>query len=262
MKWKNILLKAIADDNDVLGRQIGESLWRERFSEEDLSEIKSTLGVTIFSAMYQQEPISKVDSFFKLDKVKYFNNKEDEVINDCYIKDNFIFLSVDPAASDGQNADYTAIAVCGKNKTGDLFIYEMIRCKIKAGKHEELIESIARKYDTMFIMIENSEFQSGIANNLENKGFITIRCQSNERKTVRAIPLARAIIKGKFYLKSKSNWINELLIEMEEFPNGNYDDQVDALAYAAKAELLIQKGTIHGMKIDKRTNRDKINLFS
>lgn len=261
MEWKNLLLKAVAEENDILGRKKGEALWKERFSEEDLAEIKSTLGASIFSAMYQQEPISKEDSYFQLDKVKYFNNTEEEIINDCYVKDNFIFLSVDPAASIGQNSDYTAIAVCGKNKAKDLFVYDMIRCKINAGKHDELIESIAKRYNTRFIMVESITFQSGIAQNLQDMGYEILLCQLKQNKKERAVSLASVIVKGNFYLKSKSNWINDLLIEMEEFNYGQHDDQVDALSYAAKAELLVQDGTILSMKLDKRTAREIINSF-
>ena len=261
MEWYNLILKAIADEDDILGREKGEALWSERFSEDDLEEIKSTLGASIFSAMYQQTPIESEDSYFETKKVKYFNNEEDEIINDYYVKDNFIFLSVDPAASVSQKADYTAIAVCGKNSAEDLFVYEMIRCKIKAGEHEELIDRIAKKYNTNYVIIEKNSYQASIPNNLEKMGYNILSYQSIENKKARALVLANLINRGKLYLKSQSNWLNDLLIEMDEFDNGQHDDQVDALAFAAIVESVSKNGRIVSMKIVKKTLKEKINSF-
>ena len=54
--WTVIRFPAIAEENDPLGRKVGEALWPDRYPLKTLQSIKSVLGDYIFSALYQQDP--------------------------------------------------------------------------------------------------------------------------------------------------------------------------------------------------------------
>lgn len=57
--WEVIRFPAIAEHEDVLGRKPGEGLWPERFSDEEMAQIKADRTDYVWASLYQQEPPSK-----------------------------------------------------------------------------------------------------------------------------------------------------------------------------------------------------------
>lgn len=56
-KWDALTLPAICEDeNDPLGRQVGEALWPERFNASDLEAIRTTIPEHWWNALYMQRP--------------------------------------------------------------------------------------------------------------------------------------------------------------------------------------------------------------
>lgn len=55
--WDLLNLPAIAEPGDMLGRQIGEPLWPERFDSESLQRIQGTLDTHVWLPLYQQRPL-------------------------------------------------------------------------------------------------------------------------------------------------------------------------------------------------------------
>jgi hypothetical protein len=56
-KFLVVRLPALAEGDDVLGRQAGEALWPERYPTVILEGIKETVGQRVWSALYQQDPV-------------------------------------------------------------------------------------------------------------------------------------------------------------------------------------------------------------
>lgn len=54
--WEVVILRAIAEEDDILGREVGEALWPERYPIERLLQIKKAIGSFEFEAQYQQRP--------------------------------------------------------------------------------------------------------------------------------------------------------------------------------------------------------------
>lgn len=57
-KWQVISLPALAEENDALGRAVGEPLCPERYGTEAYEDIRSKVGRAVWSALYQQKPQS------------------------------------------------------------------------------------------------------------------------------------------------------------------------------------------------------------
>lgn len=262
MNWKLLKIKAIAEDYDPLNREFGQPLWEERYDIKALNDIKSMLGNRIFSAMYQQEPNSKESQRFNLNNIKYFHNEEQEIINNCKVTDNAMFIIVDPAFTDNKNSDFTAIAVCGKNSNEDLFVYEIIRMKILAGEHEKFLIDLASQYNIRQFGVEVFGGQSFIADQLKSHNFDVQEFVAKQNKIERASKLGSLFYNGKVYFKSKSNWINDLIIELDEFPRGRYDDQVDVMAYAALFDINFSYNGILSTTIKKdKIPKGRYNKF-
>lgn len=67
--WERVHLPALAtDEDDPLGREIGEALCPEMFDEEALAKLAQTLGPATFAANFQGDPITPTGDMFKADK--------------------------------------------------------------------------------------------------------------------------------------------------------------------------------------------------
>lgn len=62
-QWALLVLRAIAEDDDPLGREPGEALWPEVWPIEHLQRLREE-SPTWFSALYQQRPISHLGAMF------------------------------------------------------------------------------------------------------------------------------------------------------------------------------------------------------
>jgi hypothetical protein len=67
--WKVLELPMEAMADDPLGREVGERLWPEWFTEEMVEQAK--LDVRAWNALYQQQPASEQGDYFQLD---WFSN--------------------------------------------------------------------------------------------------------------------------------------------------------------------------------------------
>lgn len=55
-EWEVINFPAIAEDNDALGREIGDPLCPSRFDRKALEKIRDDVGAQVWNALYQQRP--------------------------------------------------------------------------------------------------------------------------------------------------------------------------------------------------------------
>lgn len=63
--WVVLNLPAIAEENDILGRQPGEALCRQIKNEDDLEKIQKAMGSFRFEAIYQGNPREREGKIFK-----------------------------------------------------------------------------------------------------------------------------------------------------------------------------------------------------
>ena len=69
--WVSVNLPALAEEDDPLGREPGEALWRERFDEAALKVSRTVLGRD-FYALYQGRPQAESGALFRREWFKYF----------------------------------------------------------------------------------------------------------------------------------------------------------------------------------------------
>lgn len=63
--WDKVILKAIAEDDDPLGRTIGEPLWPERYGLDELAKRKAVMSSRQFRAQYQSSPVEDEGGMYK-----------------------------------------------------------------------------------------------------------------------------------------------------------------------------------------------------
>lgn len=241
-KWWLIKIPAIANDNDILQRKDGEELWQERFDKEKLFEIKQQIGNYWFSALYQQEPMPQGKGIFERKYFKYF-----EVYEDYYkLFDNngrielrakancTYFITADLAVSEKDLADYTVFIISALTEKKEILIIDVIRERIKPLEHLAMLKNLARQWLPALIGIESVQYQSSLVQSALSEGLPVKSLRPDNDKISRAIAISAKVELGIVYFRQNANWLYEFESELTSFPDGKYDDQVDALAYIAR----------------------------
>ena len=236
--WDIINLPAFAEENDILGRQIGQPLWNERYSAASLNNIKSTLGNYWFSSLYQQSPYQKEGALFRKQYFRYFTEQSDgfllELPTDTKYRRNInmtVYAAVDLAVKTTERSDYTVAVIALYSPEGDILISDVIREKLESASHLDLLRNIYQKYKPSVIGIESVQYQTSLIESAMRAGLPVTELKANKDKMTRAIPMAAKMENGIVYFRKDALWLREFERELEEFPDGRHDDQADAFAY-------------------------------
>lgn len=116
-QFEEVKLKAICEDeDDILGRQIGEALWPEQYSADELRKIEESIGPYSWASLYQQRPRPKGADIFG-DPARFS-------LADWRPDGHRILICCDPAATDDNRADFSAAFVlAAKGYGADMVIW-------------------------------------------------------------------------------------------------------------------------------------------
>lgn len=227
-RWDVLRLPAIADENDPLGRLPGKALWPERYDEEDLAGIRASVGGYTWEALYQQRPAPPGGAVFKRE---WFS----KVLGQA--PDGLRWVRFwDLATSTASAADWTVGAKVGADRDGNLYIADIVRQRMEWPDTRRLIVATAKQDGPdVTVGVEKVAFQLAAWQDLmrepELMGYTVKAVGVDKSKELRAQPWAARAEAGKVYLV-RGSWIGEFLSELETFPHGRHDDQVDAVSGA------------------------------
>lgn len=238
--WLLVKIPAIANSDDLLGREKGEALWKSRYPLDVLNNIKNTIGDYWFSALYQQEPsplggfIFKRSSFryYEQDEFHFFFNYHNNIERVAWSKSECtIFATVDLAMSMSQTADFTAMIIFAVSKKNEIFILEVLRERLEPSEHLDFLNNIYKRWKPQVIGIEKVQYQTSLIQSALISGLPVKELQPDADKLTRALPMAARLESGTVYFPTDAHWLADFENELLSFPNGKYDDQVDVFAY-------------------------------
>lgn len=233
--FESIVLPAIAEENDILGRKVGEPLWEERYGIDELENIKKAIGSREFSALYQQKPQVEDGGLFKRQYFKYFDVKNDFIIADdknVNIKDCFYFQTIDTAMSTHKNNDFTAIATFVCDKEWNLYLVDLMLERLEVPDQWNLIKQYRHKYNLRFQAIESKSSGIGIMQQAKREGMPLKELKADTDKMTRALNISVMFENGKVFFNKKLEKLLELEEQLLKFPNAVHDDAVDVCSYA------------------------------
>ncbi len=136
--------------------------------------------------------------------------------------------------------DYTAGVVIGLDSMGRYWLVDVVRGKWNTAEVVEQMILTAKKYNTARNWYEGGPIGRAIepwlrkrikAKNLHQNWQITPHSGRGD-KVVRTGPVVAVMANDSFYVPIGATWIDALQEEIAAFPNGDNDDQVDALSLA------------------------------
>ena len=244
-KWTHLNLPAIAEENDMLGRNVGEALFPRRYNLEALVEIKRTQGAYWFNALYQQRPAAIEGAMFKRQYYRYCTlsegifslEKEDGIKRIVQFKDCRIFQTCDPAVSTKASADYFALATWAQTKDNDLILIDMIHMRLEAPDQVNIFKNAYLKWRPAMQGVEPVGVGKTLFQILVREGLPIKELKADSDKVTRAMPAAARMEAGCVYFLRTVPHLGELEDELLSFPTGSHDDMVDVLAYAVQIAI-------------------------
>lgn len=257
-KWEVIKFPAIAEQADVLGRAEGDPLFSpllEETREEALerwAQMKTSMGSYSWAALYQQRPSPAQGAVFDVGWWRYWTRDPAKVTGD-----GRVVLAPDAAWRAGQWVDSWDLTFKGSENSDfvvgqrwvragpDRYLVAQQRGRWSFTETLDHMERWVRTDDHDVSpygecvhqrLIEDAANGSAAIDVLKKRVAGVKPVQARTSKEIRARAITPEIESGNVYLPYPSDpgneWVEDLLSELREFPNGKHDDQVDALTQA------------------------------
>jgi predicted phage terminase large subunit-like protein len=227
LNWQNHNLPLEAEDNDLLGRAVGEPLWPERYGYEFIEERKRY--PQSFNALYQGRPTSQEGNMIKRDWWQYYDNVPQCIQYIMSVDSNY----KDEDTSVSKKTDPVCIQVWGK-RGADMYLLDNWVGKVNFTTTLQQIRNMLQKWPVVGAkFIEDKANGTAIINvlNKEIGGFIPVQT-GREGKIARVYAVSPWIESRNVWLPRQADWVHDFVEECASFPNGTHDDQVDAMSQA------------------------------
>ena len=242
--WDIIEFPAIALKDEEHRKQ-GEPLWEKKYDIDSLNKTKQTVGLMVWSSLYQQQPlISELQEF----KVEYFRYFEEEEIEDKRMTINIL---IDPATgkkAKKENCEVGIIAVAKLDDKPYWYILEDNSGMIDPSKNIDIVFEMYQRLRETYSManikvwVESNAYQSTLSHFMRKEmqrigvyfNVEEIITKSDKEVRIRGLqPMYKnGIIKHRPSMKN-----GELENQLIQFPVGKLKDRPDTLSFNQEAML-------------------------
>ena len=234
--WQTRVFYAITTEEDGTER----ALWPEHRSLEKLRAMRDDpsdqdfIGSITFAQEYQHKPFSEEDAIIHPDWIK---ECEPSQVPDKHTRLARV-LTIDPAASERQTADFTAMIVADLYTDGNVYIRAIRNQRTSPSVTADTVRELDEIYKPQVIGIEKGALGLVFRDLLE--GLPVIGLEPDKDKVRRLLAVSRFFEAGRVYTVKNIQNGQAFREQLIEFPKGTHDDMVDAAAYAVR--LLFVEG--------------------
>lgn len=209
-------------------KEDGELLWPERMGETEVKSLEVALGSYGAAGQLQQRPAPREGGMFKR---AWFEVVDAAPANLVYVRDWDLAGTVEEP---GKEPDYTAGCKIGRCPQGFHYIVDMRHMRGSPLEVEQTILQTAKTDGSnCTISLKQDPGQAGKAQvqalTRMLAGYPVTSATESGSKETRAAPFAAQCEAGNVKLVN-GPWVEAFLSEVEVFPFGKHDDQVDAAA--------------------------------
>lgn len=253
-KWEIVRLPAIADTDEPWGRKAGEALCPELYRLETLREIERDLGPWKFATIYQQLPSPRESGGF-------FSRLNFEILSERPPECRSWVRAWDQAGTPGGGDFTVGLRMCRFGE-GKLLVDDIIRERLSPGDRDRLMVQTAQldPAGTIQVLVQDPG-QAGKDQAERQRVMLAghaVRIQdhatSQLSKIQRADPVS-SFSSSRGIKLLKAAWNGALLDEMDVFPHGKNDDQIDALSTAFTV-LIRHRGGLNYQALGQKRRTD------
>lgn len=220
-------------------------LWPSRFDEEYFRRKKIELGPRRFASQYLNVIMSDEERILDKDRIQFIHPDHlvqkgglVEVHHKNKSKPTLVrpYICIDPAISQKNEADNTAIGVGGVDKDKNLYLFDLKVAKILPTEIVDQTFALIKKWGVKCVTIETVAFQASLIDTFkQNFGryhVVTLREYKPQGDKLSRITgaLEPVFANSMFYCSRYLSQNKELMTEIEFFPRKNVkDDCLDVL---------------------------------
>lgn len=186
-----------------------------------------------FASQYMNNPIDSENAIFKKEYFKTYDKRPERL---------YVSMTIDPAISEKQSADYFSINVSGMDENYHIYVLDTLKGHWKVAESIDNIFTTYQKWHPSVVGLETVAYQKALKSWLEEKmrerevyfPITELKRNTNESKEFRIKALEPFYRDG---LVHHAPWMKSLELELLQFPRGKHDDEIDALA--SQLDLLV-----------------------
>jgi predicted phage terminase large subunit-like protein len=232
-EWVHLKLPAISEEHEeirfpisgkVVHRSPGEVLWPLRENAEEIDKQRRIMGSYAFQGQYMQQPIPAGGTIFKKEWLKYFEKPLERF--------DLIISSWDCSFS--SSSSYVVGQIWGRSGVNN-YLLDQARGKWDFPDTLAAIRGLNRKWPKInATIIEAKANGPALISILSNEIAGVIPTNPHESKEARAIAVSPLFESGKVQIPDiqQTAWVSDYIRELQSFPGGSHDDQVDCTSQA------------------------------
>lgn len=237
--FEHLNLTAIAEEEeqyelkngDVWIRKRGEALCPDRQSIEDLERIRQEMGDFIFSSQYQQNPIAPDGNQISWQTIPRYAETPP---HDRLIR---VVQSWDTACTVEPESDYSVCSTWGFDTNQNWYLLDVYRRRHEYADLRDSALRLARRWNANVIVIEAansgraliSDLKREFKDNRRQHKPIIAAYKPRQSKEERFFTHKHHLEQRSFLFPENAAWLPDLKHELQAFPSGKYDDQVDSI---------------------------------
>jgi predicted phage terminase large subunit-like protein len=230
--FRHVTIPAIAPINRAYRLKTGRHLFHagtvldpNRDSKNNLESLRRTMGSARFEAQYQQNPFPEDGDLIRRSWFRSFDPADDR-------RFDAVVQSWDTATSDAATSAYSVCLTFGI--IGETYyVLDVYRARLDITELRSAVMRLQGRFGADHVLVEHASSGIGIYQifrrlSAETGMFPVVPCVPRGNKMERLMNQVALIEEGRVYLPTGSPFVGDYLDEILLFPNGNYDDCVDA----------------------------------
>ena len=232
--WEILNLPAIAEEDELIPigpgqahrRLIGDLLHPERENQSVLDELRRSLGSNAFAAQYQQRPVPLEGAIFKKSTFRIYQSLPDAPLTRTV-------QSWDTAQSGSPSADYS-VCTTWKVYGPNFYLVDIFRKRLTYPELKRAVIELAGRFQPHYLLVEDIGAGQSLNQDLAKERLPycsnPILIKPKVDKLTRAAQHSATFEAGQIHFPSSAPWLDDLLLELMQFPGGRHDDQVDSIS--------------------------------
>jgi predicted phage terminase large subunit-like protein len=232
-RFEIINLSAVCEEeDDPLGRQIGEALWTEVYNLDELANLRIDMTASSWNSLYQGTPMDVTGGAVSPEWFRRYSQPPSKADPETNTPNQIkrTTVSVDAANTAKERSDYTVIGVWQEDFLGRHYLIDVIRKQIEFTELCSEIDRVCKRYEADALLVEAKGNGLSYIQLKEHGGApaplisIEVGTTTKEFRFDKVSPMFEA---GQVYLPERAIWLADYEKELIAFPNGKKDDQVD-----------------------------------
>jgi predicted phage terminase large subunit-like protein len=206
----------------------GESSWPEKFSAQQLKQLRRDAGTVIFNAQYQNDTKLMKGAVFKEEWLRFYDEAPVSLR---------IYQGVDLSIARHTGSDYFAVVTIGLDEWRNIYVLDCYSARLSFRQQTAAIVERYRLFDPIKVAIESNAYQAAQVECVQELGAIRTKAVFTARdKLSRAWKLSAYFEDGRMWFGRN---MHDLIEQLLAFPEGEHDDLFDALELAVSISFSI-----------------------